>query len=277
MLGDLNQQVGIHIDARHSPGIIIQDDREGTAVRDIHKVLVNGIFVHQATEIRGREQEHVFSSGRLGFFDQVDGSTDRAFCGTDDDGNLCEAGRVERFAGGSRHGGFLCWGEVHGFAVGTHGDEADKPGFGEAYRVSFDGRDVEVFGFGVEEGHCWGVDAGNEGPACARVTVGGNAIDAVCVGHDCCYILAVEAIVWVMEIGKRMEYISRKEVEGGVKWGRNKLNIRRHSIQRKMVGREGKVFKCGLQPGHWHFCIRISKPCLDLRNFPESVREMRVE
>jgi hypothetical protein len=53
--------------------------------------------------------------------------------------------------------------------------------------VAFDGGDVEVFGVGGEEGHCWSVDAREEGPAgAARVTVRGTAaVDAVCVGHIC--------------------------------------------------------------------------------------------
>ena len=53
--------------------------------------------------------------------------------------------------------------------------------------MAFDGGDVEVFGDGVEECHCWGVDAWEEGTTgvCVAVyPVGVVAIDAVCVRHD---------------------------------------------------------------------------------------------
>jgi hypothetical protein len=37
--------------------------------------------------------------------------------------------------------------------------------------MSLDGGNVKVFGFGVEEGHCWSVDAWEKGTASPRVTV----------------------------------------------------------------------------------------------------------
>lgn len=52
--------------------------------------------------------------------------------------------------------------------------------------MAFDGWDVELFGYGVEEVYCWAVDAWEEGVAGARVTVcpvGGGAVDAVGVRH----------------------------------------------------------------------------------------------
>jgi hypothetical protein len=52
--------------------------------------------------------------------------------------------------------------------------------------VALDGGDVEVFGCGVEEGHCWGVDAGQEGTASARVAVcpiGGGVVDSIGLRH----------------------------------------------------------------------------------------------
>ncbi len=83
---------------------------------------------------------------------------------------------------------------MDGLAVGAHGYEADKAGFGEADGVPLDGGDVNVFGNEVEEGHCWGVDSGEEGTACGgmaicAVGVAVVAIDAVCysvcLGHCC--------------------------------------------------------------------------------------------
>ena len=71
---------------------------------------------------------------------------------------------------------------MDGFAVGAHCYEADEAGFCETDGVFLDGGDVEVFGFGVEKGHCWGVDSWEEGAAGGGgggVTIAG----AVCGGR----------------------------------------------------------------------------------------------
>ena len=44
--------------------------------------------------------------------------------------------------------------------------------------MSFDGWDIKVFCLGIEEGHCWGVDAGKE-----RTTGGRVPIDSVYLCH----------------------------------------------------------------------------------------------
>jgi hypothetical protein len=69
--------------------------------------------------------------------------------------------------------------------------------------MAFDGGNVEVFGLWIEEGHCWGVDAREEGPAGARVPVGG-AVDSISVGHF---------RILSMDMGK----LKRSLYSGGVK------------------------------------------------------------
>jgi len=69
---------------------------------------------------------------------------------------------------------------VDGFSVGAHGDEADEAVPYETLGVLLDGGDVEVFGFGVEEGHGGRVDAAWERPPGGPAAIG----SAVAHSHD---------------------------------------------------------------------------------------------
>lgn len=52
--------------------------------------------------------------------------------------------------------------EVHGLAVGAHGDQANKAGFAETDCVAADSSRTEFFGFGIEKGHSGSVDSGTK-------------------------------------------------------------------------------------------------------------------
>lgn len=54
---------------------------------------------------------------------------------------------------------------MHGLAVGVHGDQVDEASFDEADGVVADGGWIEVFGFGIEEGHGGSIDSGAKGSA----------------------------------------------------------------------------------------------------------------
>ena len=53
MLGQADQQVGVHVDAGHGAGVVVQDDREGGFVCYFDEVVVDGVVVHEAAEIGG--------------------------------------------------------------------------------------------------------------------------------------------------------------------------------------------------------------------------------
>ena len=73
---------------------------------------------------------------------------------------------------------------MDGFAVGALGGEAGDAGVCEPDGVFGDGFEVEVFGFGVEEGDCGDVDAGVEWAGAVQGLVeggSGSAFEGVAV------------------------------------------------------------------------------------------------
>jgi len=93
-----DQQVRVHVDARHGARVVVQDEGQGARVGDLDEVVVHGLLVHEEAEVGWREDEGVVGADVLGLLAQLDRAPDAALGGADDDGRLGEAGGVERFS-----------------------------------------------------------------------------------------------------------------------------------------------------------------------------------
>lgn len=167
VLRDADDEVGVHVDAGDGPGVVVQDDGERGAVRDGGEVLVQGLVVADGVAVvAGGHDEDVLSAGVGTFLAQFDGAADAVLAGAGDDGDVGKPRIVQGGTGLADDCLALFAGQVHGFTVGTHGDQADQTSPGQADSMAADGWNIEVFSVGVEEGHGGSINSRTE--RCAR-------------------------------------------------------------------------------------------------------------
>ncbi|KAL5882636.1 hypothetical protein ACKVWC_011547 [Pyricularia oryzae] len=122
VLGQLDDEVRVHVDAGHGARVVVQHDGYGARVGHGVEVARDGLVVHEAAVVAGREEEDRVGAHVGAGPAQLDRALDRALGGADDDGHSGEAGGVEGLARRPGHGHLFLARAVHRLAVGAHGD-----------------------------------------------------------------------------------------------------------------------------------------------------------
>ena len=164
MFGQVDEGVGVEVDARDGAGVVVDEDRDWGRRRQVLEVLDEGVWRVRGLVVRRRQHQGRVGAHFVCLLAELDGFSRRLRACAGDDWEVVEAGVVERLAGHFGYDLALFVAQVDGFAVRALGGDALQASLGQAHGVLRDGLGVEIFRVFVEEADGRDVDARFELP-----------------------------------------------------------------------------------------------------------------